>query len=57
MENFGFEYVKALANNFYGIPDVYFVKAEGLDIWGADSVGLLEEAKQKIPDILNIEYD
>ncbi len=57
VENFGFEYVKALANNFYGIPDVYFVKAEGLDIWGADSVGLLEEAKQKIPDILNIEYD
>ena len=44
--NFGFEYVKAMAQGFYGISDVSLVKAEGLDIWGADPRAILEQAKR-----------
>ena len=47
-KNFGFEYVEALARGFYGIRDVTCVKAEGLDIWGADVENILEEAKRTI---------
>ena len=46
-KNFGFEYVEALARGFYGIQDVRLVKAEGLDIWGADVEAILEEAKKE----------
>ena len=51
-QNFGFDYVKSLAGNFYGIPDIYLVKAEGLDIFGADPRQILEQAKQDIPAML-----
>ena len=51
--DFGYGYVKALAQGFYGIQDVSLVKAEGLDIWGADTAAILEQAKQSIPSILN----
>ena len=54
VHNFGFEYVKTLAQGFYGIPAVSIVKAEGLDIWGADPVAILEEAKRSIPNARNI---
>ena len=46
--NFGFEYVNALAHAFYGIADVYLVKAEGLDIRGADPAAIMEQAKATI---------
>lgn len=48
IQNFGFDYVKSLAQGFYGIGDVSLVKAEGLDIWGADVKGIMEAAKQGI---------
>ena len=35
-EEFGFGYIKALAENFYGIRDCELIKAVGLDIYGAD---------------------
>ena len=35
-DDFGFGYVKALANTFYGIKEAYQIKAEGLDVIGAD---------------------
>ena len=38
----------ALARNLYGISDVILVKAEGLDIWGADPEKILEAAKREI---------
>ena len=44
-DELGFGYVKALANNFYGINDVYQIKAEGLDIIGADVGAILENTK------------
>ena len=45
MHNFGFDYVSALAKNFYGINDVQLVKAEGLDIYGADVSDIMQTVK------------
>ena len=47
-DDFGFGYVKALANSFYGIDDVRLIKAEGLDLVGADAGKLIDEAVQKL---------
>ena len=44
--NFGFDYVNALAKSFYGIKDVQFVSAQGLDIYGANVSKIIEEAKR-----------
>ena len=50
--NLGFEYVKALAENFYGINDVCFYAAEGLDIFGADVKGIMDEAGERITEFI-----
>ncbi len=46
--NFGFDYVKALAENFFCINDISFYSAEGLDISGADIKSIMDEAKECI---------
>ena len=46
--NFGFDYVKALAESFYGINDVSLYSAEGLDIYGADVEGIMNKSKELI---------
>ena len=46
--DFGFSYVKALAQNFFGITDVNCYCAEGLDIFGADADRIMEKAKLAI---------
>lgn len=43
-EDFGFGYVKALAQSFYGIGDVRQVRAVGLDVTGADPEAILRAA-------------
>ncbi|MBR3300663.1 MAG: NAD(P)H-dependent oxidoreductase [Clostridia bacterium] len=43
-EEYGFGYIKALAKNFYGIPDIRLIKAAGLDIDGADTEAILRAA-------------
>ena len=43
-EEYGFGYVRALAQNFYGIPEVRLIKATGLDIAGADPEEILRRA-------------
>ncbi len=50
IHNFGFAYVEALAKTFFGIKDVCLVKAEGLDILGADVNQIMEQAKSKVKD-------
>jgi FMN-dependent NADH-azoreductase len=50
--NFGFDYVKTLANGLFGISDVRCIKAEGLDIWGADVSAIMEKAKQEAETIM-----
>ena len=47
-QNYGYEYIKALAQGFYGIPDVSLVRAEGLDIRGADPEAIMTRAKMEI---------
>ena len=46
--NMGYDYVKALAEVYYGIEDVVCVQAENLDIIGADVDGIMEKAKAEI---------
>lgn len=46
--NMGLEYVKSLSQIFYDIPEVTYIKAEMLDIIGADVDEILSEAKKKI---------
>ena len=46
--DFGYDYIRALADNFYGIPECIAFKAENLDIIGADVDSILEKVKKKI---------
>ena len=46
--DFGFSYVKALAQGMLGIADVRRFTAEGLDIRGADVDAILREAKRAV---------
>ena len=48
IHNFGFDYVNAIAKSFYGIPDVQCVKAQGLDVFGADVNKIIEETKRSL---------
>ena len=48
--NFGYDYIKALAYGFFGISNVSFFFAEGLDIYGADVDGILQKAKKEISE-------
>jgi len=47
-EQFGFGYVEALAQNFYGIRDVELIKAMGLDIIGAPVEKILQDCREDI---------
>ena len=47
-EEFGFGYVKALAERFYGIKECELIKAVGLDIVGADVEGILRKTALEI---------
>ena len=47
-EEYGFGYIKALAENFYGITDVKLIKAIGLDIYGADVERIIQAAMDEI---------
>lgn len=47
-EEFGYGYVKALAQGYYGIPDVRLIKATGLDIVGADAEAIMHAAEEEI---------
>ena len=42
-EEYGFGYIKALAQSFYGIKEVELIKAVGLDIVGADVDAIMNE--------------
>ena len=45
---FGFGYVKALAQGYYGIGDVRLIEAVGLDIYGNDVDAIMEAAEETI---------
>ena len=46
--DFGYDYVRALAQNLYGISNVKRFKAEGLDIYGADIDEIMIKAQSAI---------
>lgn len=45
--DFGFQYVSTLARGFFGIENISCVRAEGLDIVGADVEAILRAAEEK----------
>lgn len=45
---YGFGYIKSLCNNFYGIKDVFCIKAENLDIAGVNVENILQSVEEKI---------
>ena len=47
-ENHGFGYIKQLSEAFFGIENFDLIKAEGLDIIGADTQGKIAEAEKQI---------
>ena len=47
-----YDYVKALSDAFYSIPEVLCFQAENLDIQGADVNGILEDAVLRIKEAL-----
>lgn len=51
--NFGYDYVCAIAKSFFGIEDVRCIKAEGLDIRGADVSSIMQKAKDFIANELS----
>ena len=46
-EEYGYGYLRALATQLYGIPCVQQIKAEGLDLDGADVEAILRYAMEK----------
>ena len=52
-ENCGFGYIKSLCDHLYGIHDLLFIKAEGLDIWGADVEKILKDTKKEISTLFD----
>jgi len=50
-EEYGFGYLRELCRTFYGIPEVKCIKAEGLDIWGADVETILEAARKMMDEM------
>lgn len=51
--NLGYDYIKTLAETFYGIPNMQCFKAENLDIRGADIHGILQEALLEIENSIS----
>ena len=54
--NLGFDYVKALASTLFGIKDIKFFSAEGLDIYGADVEAIMQNAKDNMLSAFENEY-
>ena len=50
-EEFGFGYVKSLAQNFYGISKVRTIEAVGLDLYGADVEAIMQSSEAAIADM------
>lgn len=43
-DDYGFGYIKTLANSFYGIKEVELIKVTGLDVDGADTDAIMASA-------------
>ena len=54
---YGYGYVKALANKFWGVEYTKHIKAEGLDIKGADPDAIMKNALSKIESMHKIKTE
>jgi len=54
-EEYGYGYVRALAEGFYQIPETRLIKAEGLDIQGADTEQIMSLAQRAVDEMLEKE--
>ena len=52
---YGYGYIKALANKFWGVKYTKLIKAEGLDIQGADVNAIMADAISKIRSMHKID--
>ena len=50
-DNHGYNYVRQLCGELFGIHDTVYIKAEGLDIAGADVMGIMRSAEEQIENI------
>ncbi len=46
--NFGFDYIRGLFSTLFGVKDIAFFSAEGLDIYGNDPEKILSDAIEKM---------
>ena len=46
--NFGFDYIRGVFSTLFGVKDIAFFSAEGLDIFGNDPEKILADAVEKI---------
>jgi FMN-dependent NADH-azoreductase len=53
---YGFEYIKSLAQDFHGIKDINYIKAEELDIVGSDVEKILHKTEEKIDKLVKKEF-
>ena len=53
-DEYGFGYVRTLCESFFGISDFEYIKAEGLDIVGADVEATLDRAKADIDKLFEV---
>ena len=51
-DEYGYGYLQALSKTLYGIFETYLISAEGLDIQGNDAEEIIEQAKEKIDQLL-----
>lgn len=47
-DDYGYGYLESVCRMFYGIPEAHQIKAQGLDIIGADVTGILAEARAEV---------
>ena len=50
-EEYGFGYIKALSQNYYGIQDVRLITASGLDVNGADVGAIMRTAEDALSEL------
>ncbi len=50
-DEFGYGYIRSLASDFYGIKDTVMIRAEGLDIIGADIDLIISQARKTIDEL------
>jgi FMN-dependent NADH-azoreductase len=48
-EEYGYGYIKEIAQSYHGIPEVRLIKATGLDIIGTDVESILQKTIKTYP--------